>query len=706
MEDDTTAVSGALRAVERDATEEERERLVPLSIDLHNTTLDDPIAYRDASRALRQRFGLDPRIEGRLDRTIAADPVKLARRRDLDGWHRLWARTFNTVSEPLGSSLISGFVLAPYQLGNSVLHYLAGFSNSEALSLTGRQALVLRQEFLAANPETPLTPKLERQIEFDLVKLEKTLANRRVRAAESALESPEPRLALHHAQAAHAILATHPQENEELRREVEKLKDRAANEVAALEKRRAQSLTSLPGPAEAQEAERDLATRLLLGPIRPTEFASATAAYQAAAGEAAAGKLEFLRALSLHESGAESAARERLAGLSESRRFDDAMTRHARTLEEDAWQNPYGAFTRLERAGRREELSWRLAGEWINRPRYPNLPSPVAYLIDTPTIGMTIILAPLRALISPWTGGPDFGRGAALAGYRYLVRYPEGEDQKEVIDWLYAYEAGRERWSRALRLADLIDDFDPEERLTLVEKTADSRLARVDRIDRRDSKSSLLEGVAREFPDSEGGQAAGLMARAEFQDASPQHIRITRDFLMENPAVAGQSGLGLNRKLLNEDTADGELHADGILLRGGRVLEILLIAEGGDDESPAEPRVRRVSKERLARIAAALEEAVQRNSLVDTGARQAADASRDLYLERAGLGLTETPDLRATAESDFVYQSLRERYGMVRGRDSLLPFDLVFRGNLGDFTLGAFPRWRPPRETPDAFLYR
>jgi hypothetical protein len=53
-----------------------------------------------------------------------------------------------------------------------------------------------------------------------------------------------------------------------------------------------------------------------------------------------------------------------------------------------------------------------------------------------------------------------------------------------------------------------------------------------------------------------------------------------------------------------------------------------------------------------------------------------------------------------------VYESLRERYGVVRGRDSILPFDLVFQGSLFDLSLGAFPRWRQPKETPDAFLYR
>ncbi len=112
------------------------------------------------------------------------------------------------------------------------------------------------------------------------------------------------------------------------------------------------------------------------------------------------------------------------------------------------------------------------------------------------------------------------------------------------------------------------------------------------------------------------------------------------------------------------------------------------------------------SRKRLMQIAAALDEAVQRNGLIDVGARFAPDPSRDVYLERAGLGVTEDVDLRPTAESSFVYQSLRERYGLVRGRDSILPFDLVLRGSLGDFTLGAFPRWRPPRQTPDAFLYR
>ena len=61
---------------------------------------------------------------------------------------------------------------------------------------------------------------------------------------------------------------------------------------------------------------------------------------------------------------------------------------------------------------------------------------------------------------------------------------------------------------------------------------------------------------------------------------------------------------------------------------------------------------------------------------------------------------------RSLAQSTFVYKSVRERYGMVRRRESILPFDLVLRGSFDDLGLGAFPRWRPPKQTPDAFLYR
>lgn len=728
----------ALEALEATPVPEVSERqpnLVPLALDLRDATLDDPLADREGARALAKRWDLDPRLEARLDRRIGNDPLELAGRREFDTWERLWARTFNAVVEPIGSSAITGFILAPYQLANSLIHYFAGFSNSEPLSFTDRQALALRQEFVARHPESPIVPDVEQRIRRAEPKLAKTLARRRLRASERALDADAPGLALHHARAAREILAAHPEANASTQRDAERAEAEARTARDAERMRSLAATGARATPTALRESEYALAAALLASPILRTEpIAAPVAAYRADAAKGATrtrgngieppldaghepddevlerhvgARLAFLGALAEHEAHREARSRERLARAANRDARDDTMVRHARALLDDDWQNPYGAFERLRAKARRDELAWRLAGEFVRRPRYPNLPAPVAYLIDTPTIAMTIVLAPLRALLSPFTGGtPDFRRAPALAGYRYLVRYPDGEEQRAVIDWLYAYERGQERWGRALRLADWVPEFDPEERAELVEKTTEERLALVDDIDQFATRSTVLRSVAREFPDSEGGKAAGLRARAEREDASPQFVRITRGFLFENPEVAGEDGVGINPLLLNEELRDGELHPEGIVLRGGRVLEIRLVADGEDEDEPYASRFVELSETRLRRLTATLDEAVQRNGLIDADSRFDADPNRDTYLERASLGLTEEPDLRSNAQSSFVYQSLRERYGAVRGRESLLPFDLVFRGSLGDFTLGAFPRWRPPRETPDAYLYR
>jgi len=702
----TPAVESALSDIVWIERSKQDEDLLPLAIDLRNATFDNPIAYRTGSRKLRSRGGLDPRLKSRLDRTIGDDPIRLAKRRVSDKWHRLWARTFNTVSEPLGSTLITGFVMAPYQLVNSVVHYFADFSNDEPLSLTGRQALTLRRDFLRAHPDTELTEELEIKIDRSTILLEKTLGLRRVRVAEIAFKAGRSELALYQADVAIKRLSGHPEKNDGVRNRAYRIKSKAAESVSRRSRDRIESLEARPSRDDLVEAEHALSVALLELPKGGTDLETQLADYRSQAGEMGRGRVEFILALLQHESGFDREAIERLSILETTRPDKDTMARHAKTLVDDDWQNPFGAFERLKRKAGREELAWRLAGEWVNRTRYPNLPKPVAYMVDAPTVALTIIMAPLRALISPWTGSPDFRRAPSLAGYRYLERFPEGAEQQIVVNWLYDYESDLKRWGRTLRLADLIPEFDPEVRTELVEKTAEERIAQIDRMERRDNRASVLKGVAREFPDSKGGHTAGMQARIEYEDASPQHIGITKSFLQENPTVAGPHGIGLNPRLLNDDDSDGELHPDGIVLRGGRILEIRLVPDGGNKKDSPESRQRKISKQRLMQIAASLDEAVQRNGLIDVGARFAPDPSRDVYLERAGLGVTENVDLRPTAESSFVYQSLRERYGLVRGRDSILPFDLVLRGSLGDFTLGAFPRWRPPRQTPDAFLYR
>jgi hypothetical protein len=103
---------------------------------------------------------------------------------------------------------------------------------------------------------------------------------------------------------------------------------------------------------------------------------------------------------------------------------------------------------------------------------------------------------------------------------------------------------------------------------------------------------------------------------------------------------------------------------------------------------------------------ALLEETAIRNALVDPLNDTAPDARRDHFFERAKLGVADTPDPRTSSTSTFAFVGVREKYGMVRSRESILPVELVLQGSFPDLGLGAFPRLRMPKTTPDALLYK
>ena len=114
----------------------------------------------------------------------------------------------------------------------------------------------------------------------------------------------------------------------------------------------------------------------------------------------------------------------------------------------------------------------------------------------------------------------------------------------------------------------------------------------------------------------------------------------------------------------------------------------------------------RLSEERLARLVAQLDETTEHLARTDRDLRLRARRARDLYFERARLGVAGSVDVRPQARSSYEYIGLRERYGIVRGRESILPAEIVLQGSFTDFSLGAFPRLRLPKPTPDQVLYR
>jgi len=680
---------------ERAEAGEPRSGLAVSGQDLVNATAPGAIAQRRASAALLRRHDLDPALRRRLEMEVEDDPLALASARILEARQARVARSVNAISEAAGRSLTTT-VFAPIRIAQALVGIAVAEHMDDPISVQERQALAQWKQYVETEPDSPETPELLERIEGMQRKWLASKRERAVRASRLALEREQDEVAL--VLASRALLYA-PEDPE-----ASKLRNQAERRVTGWREARAKSLAAAAAtPADAGDPQAGALERALLDP--QGDVPGAAAALLASGGPRGplADEARFAEAIAAGERGEESHAWELLGRISGESGPEREMARHAAWLIANPETNPFAAFqrARVDRVG--ERANFVLLGPLARGARDRDLPRPVEYLLEGPVLLGTIGGIPSRLLEALIATPP--ARAPAVHARRYLARHPEGERAGEVREWLIGYDEGA---GNALAAWELARDggADPERVAELERAAARQMLETAKKQKRQDLKLAMLGMIAEDHPDTEAGREAGELAHKELTSATLQSIRISRSFLVENPRIAGPAGVGLRPELLDGRTENGELHPEGVRLVGGRVLEFNLIARGSDDHHPPEVLRREVSSERLARLVALLEETSIRNALVDPLNETAPDARRDHFFERARLGVADAPDPRASSTSSFAFVGVREKYGMVRSRESILPVELVVQGSFPDLGLGAFPRLRMPKSTPDAVLYR
>jgi hypothetical protein len=669
--------------------------LVPVATDLVNATAESSHSYQTATGALLESDDLSPSLRERLSQTTKNSPLALASARIRDAWLITFGRAFNALAEPVGKSILT-MSMAPYRLARSLLSYAIQVYNQEPLPLQRRQALAHWKEFVARYPDAPEVAQLQPLIEQGDIELAETLYRRAMRGAKRALEINRIRLALVYADRALELKPEDPLASA--------LRDEADQKLVRERKQQSRSLEVAQEMGPISPAARQLSIAML-DPDGDV-VGAANKLLESDPDGPFADEARFAAAIAIGEQSDELQMWRALDEIAEEDSQRSNMARHARTLINDPASNPYMAFSEARRQDRKNKAKWVMLGPWVRGPADRRLPRPLEWVIDLPAIGQTMMSFPMRLLQLPWMRSMPTARLAAVYGRRYLELNLEGERTEDVRSWLSAFEGKRDNWIAVYNLALQDLNFDVDELSELREKAAEQAIAFASREERRDIRNAMYQRVAQEYPDTEAGKHAGVAVREEFLHATPQQIRISRGFLVENPEFSGFRGLGLDPDLLDDDPANGELHPRGIVLIGGRAIKLLFIGPSGNKKDPPIEVYQELSEERFTRMVAKLEETSFRNSLLDPDDAIVADANRDVVFERARVGLSDEIDPRPMAESTYSYRGMRERYGMVRSRESILPFSLVLQGSLSDLSLGAFPRINTPRETPDAFLYR
>ncbi len=689
LADDAPRVADALGALEAAERESRPDRpatgLVPAGIEAADAVRAPDRSGLAATERLLERDDVDAASRVRLEHWLADDPLALAVKRIREARFIAIARLFNAVSEPVGRSIFATTLL-PFTLGSALAHYSLDFVREDPLPLQRRQALAHWEHFTREYPDAPEAAELAPEIESYRAAWRETQAAAALDHAEDALDDGAPDLAWFYAQRARRHV------DGDAARELA----RSAEARIAARRRALAETVRYGGAGDADALARER------GPVLAALGAEGSVA-AAAPDPALADAQRFVRAVRAGRAGDDAAMEDQLSALADEP--DSPIARHAQTLLGDPDRNPYRAFVRARSAERWRTTRWVLFGPLTASPDRGAL-GLADYLLDLPWRLQAATLLPVRIGQLPWREGTPGAVATAVHARRYLTDQPNGAHAAEVRDWLLAFESGRENWVGALRVAESAPDADDAELDVLRERAAEQALAVATAEKRSDLRGRLLANVVRAFPETRAGAEAGRAAREQVTVHTPHAVRLSRGFLLENADVAGPAGLDLDPALLDGDPRNGELHPEGVTWTGGRDLTVAVLAESGDEDDPPRRLPAQLAEPDLARLVARLEETSFRNALLDSDAALEPNAQRDVVFERARLGLADDVDERPAAEARYAYRGMRERYGMVRSRESLLPVELVLQGELDTLTLGAFPRLRPPATTPDAILYR
>ncbi len=700
LRDDGAAVDQELARIvgleeARAGSDQPPSGLLPYALDARNATIADERVRRIASQALLEREDLEPALRQRVGEEVEDDALALARLRLRDRWIQRYGRVANTLMESVGRSSVNATLL-PFRLAQSVIGIALAEHLEAELTTPERQALAHWKRFVERHPEAPEATLLLERIREAQERWIRTRRDDAVVRAGRALEADYPGLADVHAERA---LRYAPGDEE-----ASALLSRARVRVARWEMDREQASAAGDGALVSPGRQRALAVALLAPEDMTLGQAAELAREILHEGPEAplSDEAHYVLALAAAARGVEGEFWDRIEALAATPDSRSGMARHARHEWLDPRRNPYPAFQQAVGRARGSRARALAFGPLKDGARDRRLPRWLEWVVEIPAAIGALAGLPARLLSAPFEQTPL--DGPAVLARLTLERSPAGPHSSEVQRWLVDYEKARGNEVGALGLLERMPGASPEEIAALRESAALQAYEASLREKRRDVRIRLLMDASSRFAGTEGGQLAGEAAREALVGLTAQNIRISRGFLLENPKVAGPEGLALRAELFDGEPSNGELHPDGVTLLGERMLEVAM--QDGRPSQPAQTRRRRISAERLSRLVAQLEEATLHTLRTDRDATVEHDADRDLFLERARLGVTDTPDLRPHAESSYAFLGMRERYGLVRSRDSILPVQLVLQGSFDDFGLGAFPRIRMPKTTPDAFLYQ
>jgi hypothetical protein len=445
----------------------------------------------------------------------------------------------------------------------TVVSQLYSLANRD-MSIEQRRALVRHLDHTKRFPNDPRNAEIRKQLDKLETTKKNALVKKQINKAEEALGKGELDRASFHAELAAHISPT----SKEAQKIIQKVSKLHQEQYDARQK----GLAALPEKPLSTQQEADVRQLLSALSLRdPVQIESTAIDIEKKRGTATTATTIDAEAVAMEIRGRHDVAKKLLEQLARSSSHPETQKRAAALLQSPDY-NLLDSFNQARGERRLESIKYVVLGDDLLKKNllYAAGAVTAAGPAGAVTLGAVNGLMVGNNLINVLTNNPISAQPVIDAGVAYIRSHPQSESTSEVYKVLAdAYEE-RGMFDKAINFHELAGTSQ-EKIVALKEKAAKTLLNAAVKSQSRSTQEYYLTTVIDEYPDSAAADEA-TKKLAELAKSDNQGLRMSKQFLMENPEIYGPLGLGLKASLFDGHPQNMELADRGVNLLDGNEL--------------------------------------------------------------------------------------------------------------------------------------
>jgi hypothetical protein len=526
------------------------------ALDLVNNTIKDRQSYLAAQQAALKQAST-PERKKYLQSIINADDLNQADDLMRQSSTNQWGGFLNRM---LGSVDLAGVASGNYAgaAAETLINQLYALAESD-MAIEERRALARQLDHLKRFPEDPRNAEILQQVEGIEAKKRRVLVKKQLAKGDEALDKGELERALFYYEAASII---DPES-----KTVEKALQKATQLQQDRQEARNNGLQAASQGSFSTDHEPDIEQLMSALSLRDPALIERIAIdiekkyHGKPLGDAA----QDSEAVALEIRGQHDAAKKIIDQLARSSKNPDIQQRASALLASPEY-NLLGTFQDARSERREESAKYVLLGEDLLKKNliYAAGAMAAAGPAGAPMLGAVSAMLLGNNLVNVLTNNPISAQPVIDAGVAYIRNHPNSESASEVYTVLADAYAERGMLDKAVHFHRLAGA--PGEKIAeLKEKAAHAMLNAANKSKSRNTQEYYLTTIIDEYPESPAAAEATKKLAALVKNDN-QGLRMSKQFLAENPELYGPNGLGLKASLFDGNPSNMELADRGVNL--------------------------------------------------------------------------------------------------------------------------------------------